>query len=283
MEFDQLFILSVIQGITEFLPISSSGHLALVPMLTNWVDQGMKIDVAVHVGTLFAVMIYFFRDVWGLAMALPRAASGQKNNKSLTLLGLLILSTIPVVIAGFAVKYFDVVDQLRSLTVIAWTTLGFGIVLWLTDRFSLTIRRIDHINWVDALVIGLAQCLAIIPGTSRSGITMSAARFLGMERPEAARFAMLMSIPTIIAAGALITLDIIESGDAALGQDALMAAGLSFVAALVTLVLFMSWIRRASMGIFVVYRLALGCFLLAIVYGFQPALDLLTDLQAQAM
>ncbi|NQV48158.1 MAG: undecaprenyl-diphosphate phosphatase [Rhodospirillaceae bacterium] len=260
-----IVVLALVQGITEFLPVSSSGHLALVPILADWPDQGLIIDVAVHVGTLGAVMLYFWRDMVGMIAGLYRTAKGRSDPMA-RLAGLLAISTVPVVVAGYFLNRYGM-DGLRSVTIIGWATLGFGIILLITDRIGMTLRRIEHVGFGDALIIGMAQVLALIPGTSRSGITMSAARLLGMERTEAARFSMLMSVPTIIGAGVLKGLELYQIGDARLTSDVILAAGLSFVAALVAIFLMMAWLRRATFTPFVVYRVLLGGGLLALSYG----------------
>jgi len=149
---------------------------------------------------------------------------------------------------------------------VAWATLGFGVLLWVADRTGMTIRRIEHMGYGEALVIGLSQVLALIPGTSRSGITMTAARMLGYERAEAARFSMLLSIPTILAAGLLTGLDLYESGDVQLSLDALIAGGLAFATALIAIVAMMGWLKRASFLPFVLYRILLGGGLLIWIY-----------------
>ncbi len=259
-------ILALVQGITELLPISSSGHLILVPKLTGWPDQGLNLDVAVHVGTLAAVMLYFWRDLWRMARGLARAARGRRDPGARLALHL-IVATVPVVIVGYLVQ--DMVgSRLRSVEVIGWTTLGYGLLLQLVDRLALTVRRIEHVGTADALIIGIAQVLALVPGTSRSGITMTAARALGMERPDAARFSMLMAIPTIIAAGTLSGLGLYEAGDLSLTSDAAIAAGISFLAALVAIAVLMRWLRRATFTPFVVYRVLLGGGLLIWAYAF---------------
>ena len=260
-----LVILAAVQGITEFLPVSSSGHLVLVPIFLGWPDQGLVIDIAVHVGTLFAVLLYLYRDVGAMVGGLGRSLRGRRDPGA-RLFWLLVLGTIPVVGAGYALHEFGP-GMLRSIEVIGWATLGFGLVLWLADGIGMTVRRIEHLGVVDVLIIGLAQCLALIPGTSRSGITMSAARFIGMERPDAARFSLLLSIPTIIAAGTLSGIDIYKSGNVTLAADAFVAAGLAFVTALIAIALMMAWLRRASFAPFVAYRIVLGALLLAVAYG----------------
>lgn len=261
----QIVVLALVQGITEFLPISSSGHLALVPMLTSWPDQGLTIDVAVHVGTLLAVMLYFWRDVAAMLRGVGRALT-FRGGPEVRLLWHLILATVPVITA--ALLFRDVIESsLRSLEVIAWATLGFGLLLGVADRVGLTVRRIEHMTTLDALVLGVFQALALIPGTSRSGITMTAARLLGYERPDAARFSMLMSIPTIAAAGLLLGLELYSLDDRTVTREALIAAGLALVSALAAMALLMAWLRRAGFLPFVVYRVLLGLGLLAIVYG----------------
>jgi undecaprenyl-diphosphatase len=260
-----LVILAAVQGITEFLPISSSGHLVLAPIFLGWPDQGLLIDVAVHVGTLLAVMVYLYKDVGAMLAGIGRFLKGRRDSGA-KLFMLLVIGTIPVVGAGFAMQHY-VPGMFRSLEVIAWATLGFGIVLWIADQVGMTVRRIEHLGVFDVIIIGLAQCLALIPGTSRSGITMTAARFIGMERPDAARFSLLLSIPTIIAAGTLSGIEIYESGDVQLASDAFVAAGLAFFFALIAIALMMAWLRRASFTPFVIYRIFLGGFLLALVYG----------------
>jgi undecaprenyl-diphosphatase len=260
-------VLALIQGISEFLPVSSSGHLALVPILAGWPDQGLTIDVAVHVGTLGAVILYFWRDVWGMTKGMLMVLGGRVDAQT-KLAGLILLATIPVVVAGYGLHRMGMVEGLRSLNVIAWATLGFGLVLWITDKAGMTLRRVEHLGLSDAVIIGLAQVLALIPGTSRSGITMSAARMLGMERTDAARFSMLLSIPTIIGAGALTGYDLYRSGDARLTTDAIMAAGLSFVTALIAISILMAWLKRSSFTPFVIYRIILGVGLLGLSYGY---------------
>ncbi len=261
-----LVVLSVVQGITEFLPVSSSGHLVLVPIFAGWQDQGLLIDVAVHVGTLGAVLLYLSRDIGGILAGLMRVSRGRRDPRA-RMAAYIIVGTIPVIVAGYMFNHYYP-QGLRSLMVIGWTTLGFGIFLALTDWLGMTVRRMEHVGFSDAIIIGLFQILALIPGTSRSGITMSAARLLGFERQDAARFSMLLSIPAIAGAGVLKGLELYQSGDAVLTSAAFMAAGMAFAAALVAIMIMMAWLRRASFAPFVFYRVALGCVLLAIAYGY---------------
>ena len=260
-------ILALVQGITEFLPISSSGHLVLVPTLLAWPDQGLGIDVAVHVGTLGAVLLYFWRDTAALATGFWRTLKGNgRRDPGARLLYLLAVASVPVFVAGVLIDAY-LEPLLRNLEIIGWTMLGFGIVLWISDRIGLTVRRIEHLGLGDAILIGLAQALALIPGTSRAGITMSAARILGIERSEAARFSMLLSIPAIIGAGTLKGIDLYRAHDAVMLADSIMAAVMALLAALVAIGLLMAWLKRATFTPFVIYRILLGGGLLALSYG----------------
>lgn len=262
----QLVVIALVQGITEFLPISSSAHLVLVPVVTGWPDQGILVDVAVHIGTLGAVVAYFRADVaamlrGGLSFFGLRASPAERR-----LALALIIGTIPVVIAGLALELLDALEAMRSAAVIGWTSLIFGLVLYGADQHGALVKKMADMTLGRALLIGLAQVLALVPGTSRSGITMTAARALGFTRPEAARFSMVLSIPTIFAAGTLGIYEIAKRGDLRLQADALLAGGLAFVSALVAIALLMRWLQHASMTPFVVYRVVLGLGLLAWAY-----------------
>jgi len=261
----QIIVLAVVQGITEFLPISSSGHLVLAPIFADWPDQGLMMDVAVHVGTLGAVIIYFWQDLLAMLTGLWRLVRGRRDPGA-TLAGLVAIGTVPVLIAGYLVDRY-VGDAMRSITVIGWATLGFGLLLFIADRLSMTVKRVEHLGVIDALAIGLAQVLALIPGTSRSGITMTAARFLGYERSEAARFSMLLSIPTIAASGLWLGLSLYEADDMQLTQGVVMAAGLAFITAILSIAALMAWLQRSTFTPFVIYRVILGVGLLAVAYG----------------
>lgn len=261
----QIVVLALVQGITEFLPISSSGHLILVPALAGWPDQGLVIDVAVHVGTLGAVAVYFWRDVLAMLRGLRGIARGRPNSDSRALV-MVILATIPVVVAGLALKIVYP-DGIRSVTVIAWTTLVFGLVLYVADRWGGTERVLANMRVPHAGIIGLAQMLALIPGTSRSGITMTAARALGLTRIDAAHFSLLLSMPTILGAGLLLGVELYQTGDGTVTSDVLITGGFAFLAALVAIALMMRWLRHATFTPFVVYRLVLGVALLVYAYG----------------
>jgi undecaprenyl-diphosphatase len=262
-----LFVLSLVQGLTEFLPISSSGHLVL-----TWKVLGSQaperdqliVDIAVHVGTLAAVCGYFRRDIADMVAGLVAGLAGRPTAG--TRLALFVgLASLPVIAAGFLLK--DVVDDLlRNTQVIAWATLGFGVLLYVADKAGPRTRALSAMRWADALIVGLMQVLALIPGTSRSGITMTAGRLLGYDRREAARFSMLLAIPAIAGAGTLAGLDVYQSGDLALGLDALIAAAMAFAAAWAAIALLMRWLAVASFTPFVVYRIALGGLLLLLIY-----------------
>ncbi|MEM6665589.1 MAG: undecaprenyl-diphosphate phosphatase [Pseudomonadota bacterium] len=267
MALELLVILALIQGITEFLPISSSGHLILFPAFAGVEDQGTAIDVAVHVGTLGAVMLYFWRDVQRMFAGGIHILTGRFGTEDARLTWLLAIATVPVIVAGLLLSIFGLTEKLRSMEVIGWTMLGFGIVLYVADRYGPRTREAESWTIRDAIILGLWQALALIPGTSRSGATMTGARFLGFERVDAARLALLMSIPTIAAAGILVTRDVYAAGDMALGFDALLAAGLAFVSALLALFAMMRMLRTVSMTPFVVYRVVLGAILLWMVYA----------------
>jgi len=262
----QLVTIALVQGITEFLPISSQAHLILVPRVTGWCDQGLVIDIGVHLGTLLAVIVYFWRDCLGLVWGFFEAVLGKRTVAAQRAIHILIAS-IPALAAGFILKT-QIGFDFRSLAVIGWTTLGFGILLWIADRWGRSEARIEHMTWRWALFIGCAQALALIPGTSRSGITMTAARMLGFERSEAARFSLLMAIPVILGASALAGLDLVRSDNVHLTTATAIAAGLAFLAALLAIAAMMRWLARASFAPFAAYRVVLGIALLTALYGF---------------
>ncbi|EAP85802.1 undecaprenyl-diphosphate phosphatase [Sulfitobacter sp. EE-36] len=263
----QLLLVAIIQGLTEFLPVSSSGHLILLPTLTGGPDQGLAIDVAVHVGTLLAVVLYFRSEVAEATIGLGRLLRGKMDTPGARLAALLILATIPVLVVGLTFKLLGIDEMLRSVAVIGWTMLLFGIVLYWADHTGRSDRESGDWDIKGAAWMGLAQALALIPGTSRSGITITAARKLGYDRASAATLSMLMSIPTILASGALLSLDVIGQADAQLARDASIAAGFAFVAALAALVLMMRLLRSVNFTPYVIYRILLGAALLVYAYS----------------
>ncbi len=261
MELIQIVLLALLQGLTEFLPISSSAHLILFPVLTDWEDQGLAFDVAVHVGTLIAVVWYFHAQLvvmlrdW-LASLLQRRRVGDSN-----LAWAVGLGTIPVGLAGLLFK--DVIEtSLRSPLVIAAATILFGLLLWWADVQGKRERDEHTIGWRDVVVIGIAQALALIPGTSRSGITMTAGLMMGLNRAAAARFSFLLSIPVILLAGGLNTKELIESSLPVDWTSLLLGVVLSALSAYLCITLFLKALERIGMLPFVIYRLVLGGVLL---------------------
>jgi undecaprenyl-diphosphatase len=262
-----LVLLALIQGITEFLPVSSSGHLVLLPALTGFADQGQVIDVAVHVGTLGAVILYFWRDVRMALSGIPGLLTGRLDSPGARLAFHLLVATIPVILAGLILHVTGLADALRSITVIGWTMLLFGILLYWADRRGPTSRQAEGWTLKDAVIMGLWQAVALIPGTSRSGITITAGRLLGYDRESAARLAMLMSIPTIAASGILLGADVALNADATAARDGAIAAALAFVSALGALAIMMRLLRSVSFTPYVIYRVALGVVILAVAYS----------------
>lgn len=263
-----LLLVAVIQGLTEFLPISSSGHLILLPDLTGLQDQGLAIDVAVHVGTLGAVILYFWRDVRMGLLGLPRLLRGRIDTPGARLAFLLVIATIPVILAGLVLEVSGLAEAMRSVAVIGWTMLGFGLVLYWADQRGPERHRAEEWTLRDAVIMGLWQAVALIPGTSRSGITITAGRLLGYAREDAARLSMLMSIPTIMASGLLLGVEVAADPNAAsLARDGAIAAVFAFVSALLALSLMMRLLRSVSFTPYVIYRVVLGAILLWIAYG----------------
>lgn len=260
MSFIQMLLIAVIQGVTEFLPISSSGHLILLPKLAELPDQGPLIDVAVHIGSLLAIIIYFWRDVRGLAQGGFATIGIGKAPDQRNLFLWIVLGTIPAVAVGFLLK--DMLEEFRSTHLVAVNLIVYGILLGIADRFGKEELSYENLTLRDAIIVGCAQALALVPGTSRSGVTMTAARFLGYKRVEAARFSFLLSIPAVAGAGTLVALELADA-TAQMQMDALITGALTFVAAFATMAFLMNFLRKATMMVFVVYRVALGVALLA--------------------
>lgn len=261
MDLIQIFALALLQGLTEFLPISSSAHLILLPIIAGWQDQGLAFDVAVHVGTLTAVVFYFRTTVatlsidW-LASVKQRALIGESRLAWAVLLG-----TIPVGLAGLLLG--DVIENhLRSPLVIAATTIIFGLMLGWADWQSKQQRDEHRLGLFDILFIGIAQAIALIPGTSRSGITITAGLMLGLTRQAAARFSFLLSIPVIVLAGGLKTIELVQSTLKTDWFALIMGIGLSAISAYICIHLFLKIIEKVGMWPFVIYRLILGAILL---------------------
>ena len=259
MPFSLILIVSTIQGLTEFLPVSSSGHLVLIHLITNHSYQGQTIDVAAHVGTLIAVLFYLRRDILNITIATFSQADNAKP-KYHRHLGLMVVgATTPLALVGFVVNYADW-HWLTVATTLAWANITFA-VLYLRDRFGGQWRGLVDMRW-SAAILGLMQVCAPIPGASRSGVTITAARFFNYDRMTAARFSLLLSLPAIAGAGLLKSINIVNAGDAHLIYDAALVAALSAVFASLAIRMMMSWLAKASFTIFVVYRLGLGIILL---------------------
>ncbi|MCA0900698.1 undecaprenyl-diphosphate phosphatase [Microbulbifer agarilyticus] len=263
METFQIVILALIQGITEFLPISSSAHLILPNQVLGWPDQGLAFDVAVHFGSLMAVLIYFRKDVWHLIRdGLGGFKTGQFSDEG-RLAWLIVLATIPAGLVGLAFKDF-IETHLRSSAVIAATTIIFGLLLWWADVHGKRLDGLAKLNWKKALMIGAAQALALIPGTSRSGITMTAGLMLGMKREAAARFSFLMSIPVIALSALLLTLELLDAQAVPWGSI-FLGVILSGISAYLCIHFFLQFISRIGMAPFAIYRLLLGAVLIWLI------------------
>jgi len=263
MPIEQTLFLALLQGLTEFLPISSSAHLILLPLLNDWQDQGLAFDVAVHMGSLTAVVWYFRCQLitmskdWGCSVV-QRKSVGESRLAWAVLLG-----TIPVGLAGLIFHDF-ISTELRSPLVIAATTIGFGLLLGWADWRAKQSRDEHSLSWGDIVFVGIAQAIALIPGTSRSGITMTAGLMLGLERAAAARFSFLLSIPVIVLSGGLETIKLIQSDTLVDWTTLLIATTVSALAAYLCIYLFLKLVSRMGMWPFVVYRLLLGAGLLYI-------------------
>lgn len=267
MSLFHLLLIAAIQGLTEFLPISSSGHLVLLPQITGAEDQGLAIDVAVHIGTLGAVILYFWTDVKRALAGTGRLLRGKVDTGGAFLALCLAIATVPVVIAGALLHLTGLAEALRSVAVIGWAMLGFGIVLYFADQRGPQARTAAQWTLKDAALMGLAQAVALIPGTSRAGICITAGRALGYDREGAARLAMLMSIPTIIASGTLLGLDVVGQANWALLRDGVIAAVFAFLCALLALAIMMRLLKSISFTPYVIYRCALGASLIIWAYA----------------
>ena len=265
MTVEQIIVLALVQAITEFLPISSSGHLILIPALTGWPDQGQFVDVMVHLGTLLAILIYFWRDVLGLIRGALALFKGRVTDEG-RLAIYIMLATIPALAFGLVLETFDFPDLERNVAVVAWNTILYAILMLIADMLRPQVNTIKDITLGKAMFIGCAQALALIPGTSRSGVTITAARFLGMTRPDAARFSFLLGIPAIAAAGMLKLVEAVRGGEA-VTMDTVQCAALTFVAGLIAIAFLMAVLKRFSLLPFVLYRLVLGGFLLVMLYA----------------
>ncbi len=261
----QVVLLALIQGLTEFLPISSSAHLILPAQLLGWQDQGLSFDVAVNTGSLLAVIIYFRHEVWRLLKAWSASLFQRTHSADSKLAWWIILATLPAV--GFALLFKDYVETaFRSIEVIAATTIVFGLLLWRADRLNHKDLTEYQTGWKKALIIGAAQALAMIPGTSRSGATITAGLFLGLSRRAAARFSFLMAIPVGLGAAVFQVKDFAQTDHVIDWHALTLGTAVSFVSAYVCIHYFLKLITRMGMTPFVIYRLVLGAVLCAVIW-----------------
>lgn len=257
MGLTQLIVLAVIQGLTEFLPISSSGHLVLVPGFFGWTDQGLSFDVAVHFGSLLAVCVFFRSDIAGLLRGAADILGGRGSTPQSQMVWYLGLATVPAAVAGLVLAGW-IAANLRDPAVVVYTLAGYGVLMAAADRFAPRSRNITDIRLRDALLIGLAQALALVPGTSRSGVTITAGRLLGIARQDAARFSFLLSVPVILLATIYEAVKLV-TGDAAVAWDNLaLAAVISAIVAYVSIDFFMRFVSVIGLLPFAVYRLLLA-------------------------
>lgn len=261
----QIIVLAVVQGLTEILPISSSGHLILVPSFLQWTDQGLEFDVAVHFGTLLAVCTYFRRDVLGLCNGSVSILRGQLSDERSRLVFVLALATVPAAMAGLLFADW-IAENLRNPLVVAGTLAGYGILLAVADRIGKKQRVLSDIGLKEGLIIGLAQALALVPGTSRSGITITAGLFLGLQRQDAARFSFLLSVPVILLASIYEAAQLtMTSADVAWGSFA-FAALISGLVAYASVDFFMRFVNAIGLWPFAIYRVMLAALIVYVFY-----------------
>lgn len=266
-----IIVLAVVQGITEFLPISSSAHLLLVHAgfnngsLENAWSENLIMDLAVHIGTLFSVLVYFRKDVIKMIGGLAHFATGKRDSENSKLLTIVIVGSIPAILVGALVNIYEPAI-LRDLQVVCFTTVIFGFLLWWVDKKSPSNKTIENITVRDALFIGVAQTVALFPGTSRSGITMTAGRMIGLSRTQSAHYSLLLAMVVTSGAGALGVLRLIKAEDIALTGDALLAACFAFCAGLLTIIGMMKFLKTSSFAVFAAYRIALGIVLTYLIY-----------------
>ena len=256
----QYFLIGIIQGITEFLPISSSGHLVLFAKLTNWEDQGLFTDIVVHFGTLFAVIVYLRKEIYYLLSNIFQFRIFEDQ-----IIFKIILSTLPAILLGYFI--YDYVSlYFRSIQLIAISSIVFAIILYFADKISIQAKSWKNITCTEAFVVGLFQVLAFIPGASRAGVTITGARFLGYDRSNATKFSMVLSIPIILASMTLSLINVFNEEQVAINfYHSFSAAIVAFITALLSIIFLMHFIKKANFNIFIIYRIILGIILL-IVY-----------------
>lgn len=257
-----LVILGLLQGLTEFLPVSSSAHLILLPVVMGWEDQGVSHDIAAHLGTLTAVVVYFRKDLRAICLAI--GSTGEYDRVQARLFWHLLVATIPIIFAAVVLRDF-VAGVLRSPTVIGYATIGFGLLLWWADVRGRRTVTLSEMNWKAAVVIGCAQCFALVPGTSRAGITMTAALAMGITRTAAARFSFLLSVPTILMSASYLVYRAAGSSLAAPLWSLLLVAVISASVAWLVIHFFLRFLEQTGMLPYVIYRLALGAIIIALL------------------
>jgi undecaprenyl-diphosphatase len=255
----QYFLIGIIQGVTEFLPISSSGHLVLFAQLTNWEDQGLFTDIAVHFGTLFAVIIYLRKDIYYFFTNIFQFKIFEDQ-----IIFKIILATLPAIILGYFI--YDYVSlYFRSIQLIALSSIVFAIILFFADRVKMESKGWNRVTYIEALIVGLFQVLAFIPGASRAGVTITGARLLGYDRVNAARFSMILSIPIILASMTLSLINVLNEEYVAVNlYQSFFASLVAFITALLSIIFLMRFIKKANFNIFIIYRIVLGIILLVI-------------------
>jgi len=249
----EILILGAIQGISEFLPVSSAAHLVLFSKYYEFNNQNLLIDISLHLGSLIAIIFYFRKDLFNFV-----------KNKSFLIK--IVLGTIPIIPVGYILYQTGLIYHLRSLEVIGWMSLIFGILLYISDKFKITKKIDTEFTNSSAIIIGLFQILALIPGVSRSGITITSGRLLGFDRFDSAKISFFLSIPTLGAASLLGIYNIYKEGNAELNFLAIIAVIFSFIFSYFTIVLFLNFIKKFSLNIFIIYRILLSLFILAVVY-----------------
>lgn len=259
----QVFWLAVVQGLTEFLPISSSAHLILLPTFFNWPDQGLAFDVAVHLGSLLAVMIYFRQDIWAMVHDWTISIAKRRPTSNSRLAWAVIFATIPAVAFGMIISS-SYTDAIRSEVLIGVTSIVFGALLWYSDIKGKRERDEHTLSYKDIAILGFSQALALIPGVSRSGITITAGLLIGLTRQAAARFSFLMAIPVILGSGILETRKLIKAETVVHWDILVIGAVISFLVAYLVIALFLRWINQIGMAPFAWYRFALGALLLVL-------------------
>ena len=257
----QIIILAIVQGLTEFLPISSSGHLVLAPYLFEWTDQGLAFDVAVHFGSLAAVCIFFRKDIAALLVGGVQVVSGNVKTPDSRMALAIALATVPAALTGLLFASW-IEQNLRDPAVIVYTLAGYGVLMALADRFGRRERNMAGVGFKDAFIIGCAQALSLVPGTSRSGVTITAARILGFERKDAARFSFLLSAPVILLAAGYKFFELISNGETVAWGQLGLGALVSCVVAYISIEFFMRVVTRIGLAPFAIYRLILAAVIL---------------------